>query len=180
MTDQVNPILRLVQSRHVIALHSAVLGDIVDSKPQCCSDWRIVFGSWSINHESGRCWPYSRHGQWTSVQITLQGSSGGDLEREGCCFESKRTQVSMSYSLQHRTLRNAGDWYTIAPLWWVFFIIQDMYIISHTKTMRFVCWKLLPKKRRFLLSSLESPQWALEYIFAAFWVIPTLEPLRSW
>jgi len=73
----------------------------------------------------------------------------------------------------------AGEGLNDVTLRAAYFINQDIYIICRILIMYIVCWKSLAEKRRFLLSSLHSPPWAVQYIMAALWVIPPLEAPRS-
>jgi len=171
---RVDPILQVVKSNQVIAIHSSILGDIVDWELRVGSHRMISFYRSGTYHVSGECWPYSRNGLWTCIWMHLNNaSSRGNLEPQGYW-------VSVWHSQPHRTLPNVGEGLNIITLPSVFFINKDIYIISRTILVHIICWTSLEKKRRFLLSSLHSPPWALYYIIAALWVIPALEPPSSW
>jgi len=162
----VDPSLQVAQSHQLIANHSLIMGDIVVCEPRVSSHGMISVCRLNTLHSLGDCSPYTRNSQWTHFQINLNNSSGGDVGPRGYWFERELTQISVSHSLPHRNPPNVSEGLNIVTLQSVFFTDQDTYIIFHTLLMHIICWKLLAEKRRFLLSLLQSPQFAMNYITA--------------
>jgi len=113
---QVDPSLQVVKSHQVVALHSSILGDIVDSEPRVGSRRMISFCRQSTWHVSSECWPYLRNGHWTRIRMKLDDASGGDIEPQGYWFESELTQVSVTHSQPHCTPPNAGGRFLLSSL----------------------------------------------------------------
>jgi len=67
-----------------------------------------------------------------------------------------------------------------SPYAQISFINPDISTMSHTFFLHIVCWRLLPEKGRFILSSLHPPQWALHNVMGRIWVISTLKTASSW
>jgi len=116
MMARVDPSLQVVKSHQVIALHSLIFGDNVDSEPQVGSRRIMSFCRLSTGHVFGECWPHSRHGHWTRIQINFDDASGGDIDPQRYWFESELTQVSVTHSQQHQTLPNAGGRFRLSSL----------------------------------------------------------------
>jgi hypothetical protein len=95
------------KSHQVIALHSSILGDSVDSELRVSYRQIISICRLSTWHGSGACLPYLRNGHWIGIRMNLDNASGGDIEPQWYWFESEPTQVSIRHLQPHRTPPNA-------------------------------------------------------------------------
>jgi len=121
MMARVDPSMQVVLSHQVIAFHSWILGDIVDSVPGVGSRQIIAICRWSTWHVSGKCWPYLGNGHWTCNRMNLNDASGGDIEPQRYWFETKLTQAIVTHSQPHHTRPNVRGRFlllsALSPQW---------------------------------------------------------------
>jgi len=112
----------------------------------CVQQVLSIFEEWSVNKYSDESrWCFRGWFRASGILVRMRANS------------SQRITATL-----HPT-QCGGEGYNKVTLWSAFFINQDISIISCRIIMHIVCWKSLAEGRRCLLSSLQSPRWALYY-----------------